>query len=126
MLLGDPIHNKCDSANVSVTGADIKLPPHISAPSPSSTSASRTAYTTSFESAENASTKSALAACDLDVLHATSAAIIDASRDTLVHADFENAMKVLTSWVPIQNEDLFMRVVKVEWKERKRRLEKGS
>ena len=60
--------------------------------------------------------------CDLDVLHATSAALIDASRDILICANFEIAMKVLTSWVPIQDEDLFMRVVKAEWKERKRRV----
>ena len=64
--------------------------------------------------------------CDLDVLHATSAALIDASRDILIDADFENVMKVLTSWVPIQDEDLFMRVVKAEWKERKRRVGKAA
>ena len=52
----------------------------------------------------------------LDVLHATSAALIDGMRDILLESDFENAMKVLTSWVPIQDEDLFMRVARIEWK----------
>lgn len=51
----------------------------------------------------------------LDVLHATSAALIDGTRDILLESDFENAMKVLTSWVPIQDEDVFMRVARAEW-----------
>ncbi|OCL04079.1 RabGAP/TBC [Glonium stellatum] len=58
---------------------------------------------------------------DLDVLHATSAALIDATREILLDSDFENAMKVLTSWVPIKDEDLLMRVAKAEWKMRKKR-----
>ncbi|EMC96002.1 hypothetical protein BAUCODRAFT_34769 [Baudoinia panamericana UAMH 10762] len=58
---------------------------------------------------------------DLDVLHATSAALIDATRDILLEADFETAMKVLTSFVPIQDEDLLMRVARTEWKLRKKR-----
>lgn len=82
---------------------------------------------TSTSAATNALTsKSDFMDCDLDVLHATSAALIDASRDILIDADFENVMKVLTSWVPIQDEDLFMRVVKAEWKERKRRVGKAA
>jgi hypothetical protein len=65
---------------------------------------------------------------DLDVLHATSAALIDATRDILVSSDFENAMKVLTSWIPIKDEDLLMKVANAEWKQRKRRAakEKGK
>lgn len=58
---------------------------------------------------------------DLDVLHATSAALIDATREILLDSDFENAMKVLTSWIPIKDEDLLMRVAKAEWKMRKKR-----
>ena len=58
---------------------------------------------------------------DLDVLHATSAALIDAMRDVLVDADFENAMKALTSWIPIRDEDVLMRVVKAEYKAAKKR-----
>jgi hypothetical protein len=58
---------------------------------------------------------------DLDILHATSMALIDATREILLDSDFENAMKVLTSWVPIRDEEMLMRVVKVEWKARKRR-----
>jgi hypothetical protein len=52
----------------------------------------------------------------LDILHATSAALIDGMRDILLDSDFENAMKVLTSWIPIKDEDLFMKVAKAEWK----------
>ncbi|KAJ9667796.1 hypothetical protein H2201_001982 [Coniosporium apollinis] len=58
---------------------------------------------------------------DLDVLHATSAALIDATREILLDSDFENAMKVLTSWIPVKDEDLLMKVAKAEWKQRKRR-----
>jgi len=57
----------------------------------------------------------------LDILHATSAALIDGMRDILLDSDFENAMKVLTSWIPIKDEDLFMRVAKAEWKVHKRK-----
>jgi len=58
---------------------------------------------------------------DLDVLHATSAALIDATREILLDSDFENAMKVLTSWIPINDEDLLMRVARTEYKLRKKR-----
>ena len=57
----------------------------------------------------------------LDILHATSAALIDGMRDILLESDFENAMKTLTSWIPIRDEDLFMRVTKVEYKLHKRK-----
>ena len=57
----------------------------------------------------------------LDVLHATSAALIDGMRDIILDSDFENSMKVLTSWIPIKDEDLFMRVAKAEWKVHKRK-----
>ena len=56
-----------------------------------------------------------------DILHATSAALIDGVGEILLESDFENAMKVLTSWVPIMDEELFMKVVKAEWKQRRRR-----
>ncbi|KAI9806634.1 MAG: hypothetical protein M1825_006091 [Sarcosagium campestre] len=57
----------------------------------------------------------------LDVLHATSAALIDATREILLDSDFENAMRVLTSWVPIKDEDLLMRVAQAEYKMKRRR-----
>lgn len=63
---------------------------------------------------------------DLDVLHATSAALIDATREILLDSDFENAMKVLTSWIPVRDEDLLMRVAKAEWKMRRRRATRGA
>lgn len=58
---------------------------------------------------------------DLDVLHATSAALVDATREILMDSDFENAMKVLTSWIPVKDEDLLMQVAHAEWKLRKKR-----
>ncbi|KAL8795632.1 MAG: hypothetical protein Q9195_001870 [Heterodermia aff. obscurata] len=57
----------------------------------------------------------------LDVLHATSAALIDGTREILLDSDFENAMKVLTSWIPIKDEELLMRVAKAEWKVHRRK-----
>jgi hypothetical protein len=58
---------------------------------------------------------------DLDVLHATSAALIDATREILLDSEFENAMKVLTSWIPIKDEDMLMKVANAEWRQRKKR-----
>jgi hypothetical protein len=52
----------------------------------------------------------------LDVLHATSAALIQALRDILLDSDYENTMKALTSWIPIKDEDMLMKVAKAEWK----------
>lgn len=71
--------------------------------------------------ADKATPRSSSFGTTLDVLHATSAALIDGTRDILLESDFENAMKVLTSWVPIQDEDLFMRVAKAEWKVHRRK-----
>ncbi|KAK5940103.1 hypothetical protein PMZ80_007521 [Knufia obscura] len=62
----------------------------------------------------------------LDVLHAASAALIDGMRGILLESDFENAMKVLTSWVPIRDEDLFMRVARAEWKMHQQRRRGGK
>jgi len=58
---------------------------------------------------------------NLDVLHATSAALLDGLQEMLLDSDFETAMKMLTSSVPLGREDVLMRVAKKEWKERKRR-----
>ncbi|KAK3387104.1 hypothetical protein B0H63DRAFT_149415 [Podospora didyma] len=53
----------------------------------------------------------------LDILHATSAALIHALRDVLLDSDFENAMKALTAWIPIKDEDLLMKVTRAEWRQ---------
>ncbi|KAK3706196.1 hypothetical protein LTR37_012897 [Vermiconidia calcicola] len=66
-------------------------------------------------------TNNAFGGADLDVLHATSAALIDATREIILDSDFENTMKVLTSFVPIKDEDLLMRVARTEWRLRKKR-----
>ncbi|KAM3075664.1 hypothetical protein ACMFMG_007797 [Clarireedia jacksonii] len=52
----------------------------------------------------------------LDIIHATSAALIDGTRDILLDSDFESAMKVLTSWIPVKDEEMLMKVTKAEWK----------
>jgi hypothetical protein len=52
----------------------------------------------------------------LDVLHATSAALIQGLREVLLGSDFENAMKSLTASVPIKDEDILLKVMKAEWK----------
>ena len=57
----------------------------------------------------------------LDIVHATSAALIDGTRDILLDSDFENAMKVLTSWIPVKDEELLMKVAKAEWKLHRRK-----
>jgi len=56
----------------------------------------------------------------LDVLHAASCALIDGTREILLDSDFENAMKVLTSWVPVRDEELFVRVMRAEWRGHRR------
>ena len=75
--------------------------------------------------ASHSTTSSSNFSGDLDVLHATSAALIDATREILLDSDFENAMKVLTSWIPIKDEDLLMKVAKAEYKMRKKRANAG-
>ncbi|KAG8528316.1 uncharacterized protein KY384_007233 [Bacidia gigantensis] len=57
----------------------------------------------------------------LDVLHACSAALIDGTKEILMDSDFENAMKVLTSWIPVRDEELLMNVARVEWKMKRRK-----
>jgi len=65
--------------------------------------------------------REAFGGADLDVLHATSAALVDATRDIILDTDFEGAMKTLTSFVPVRDEDMLMRVAKAEYKMRKKR-----
>lgn len=62
---------------------------------------------------------------ELNVLHATSAALIDGMREIVLESDFENAMKVLTSWVPIKDIELFMRVARAEYKVHRHRKKGG-
>jgi len=52
----------------------------------------------------------------LDILHATSAALMDALQEVLLDSDFENAMKALTSWIPVKDEEMLMKVTRAEWK----------
>ncbi|EFY99844.1 Rab GTPase-TBC domain protein [Metarhizium robertsii] len=83
----------------------------------SSPSSSARSTATPRSTMEKNSEAPALAlASGLDILHATSAALIQALREVLLDSDFENAMKALTSWIPIKDEDLLMKVAKAEWK----------
>ncbi|PKS12131.1 hypothetical protein jhhlp_001429 [Lomentospora prolificans] len=52
----------------------------------------------------------------LDVLHAAAAALMDALSEIILDSDFDNTMKVLTSWIPVKDEDLLMKVAKAELK----------
>ena len=52
----------------------------------------------------------------LDILHAAGCAIIDGTRERFLNSDFENVMKTLTSWIPVQDEEIFIRVVGAEWR----------
>lgn len=54
----------------------------------------------------------------IDILHATSAALMDAIRESVMHEDteFETLLKVLTGFIPIQDTEMFMNVVKAEYK----------
>jgi hypothetical protein len=62
----------------------------------------------------------------LEILHATSLAIIDTLHATLIDSDFENAMKSLTSWVPIKDEQRFLEIVQIEWKKHQNRQKKKA
>ncbi|RDW68340.1 Ypt of gyp1p [Coleophoma crateriformis] len=62
----------------------------------------------------------------LDILHAVSAALIDGTREILLDSDFENAMKVLTSWIPVKDEELLMKVTKAELKLHRRRKQSAE
>ncbi|GKT49475.1 TBC domain-containing protein C4G8.04 [Colletotrichum spaethianum] len=57
----------------------------------------------------------------IDILHATSSALIHALREVLLDSDFENAMKALTSWIPVKDEDMLMKVTRAEWKTRQKK-----
>jgi hypothetical protein len=52
----------------------------------------------------------------LDILHAVSSALLAGMREILVDADFEEAMKVLTSFVPVRDEEVLMQVAHGLWK----------
>jgi len=60
----------------------------------------------------------------LEILHATSLAIIDTLHSTLIDSDFENAMKSLTSWVPIKDEQRFLEIIQIEWRKHQSRQKK--
>lgn len=60
----------------------------------------------------------------LEVIHATSTAIILALSEHIVDSEFENAMKALTSFVPVKNDDLLMKVVRAEYKQHTNKMKK--
>lgn len=60
----------------------------------------------------------------LETIHATSTAIILALSEHIVDSEFENAMKALTSFVPVKNDDLLMKVVHAEYKQHMNKMKK--
>lgn len=52
----------------------------------------------------------------LDVIHAVGSALIEGTREILLDSDFENAMKVLTSWIPVKDEDMLMNITKLKFR----------
>lgn len=70
----------------------------------------------SSQNSEKPDTSNPVSIREYDILHATSAALAQALREVLLDSDFENAMKALTSWIPVKDEDLLMKVTKAEWK----------
>ncbi|KAI0161411.1 rab-GTPase-TBC domain-containing protein [Xylariaceae sp. FL1272] len=78
------------------------------------------------EVADHKSSKDYVSSAGLEILHATSLAIIDTLQPALADADFENAMKSLTSWVPIKDEQKFLEVVQIEWKKHQSRQKKKA
>ncbi|KAI4251963.1 MAG: hypothetical protein LQ352_004550 [Teloschistes flavicans] len=99
MLLGDPRHTESHLSSGKTTANGNGMMPNGD---------SKTSMHASYEGG-------------LDVLHAVSAALIDGTREILLDSDFENAMKVLTSWIPIRDEELLMHVAKAEWKMHRRK-----
>jgi hypothetical protein len=61
----------------------------------------------------------------LEVLHATALAIVDCHQENLLDSDFENAMKALTSWVPIRDVEHFIGVVQAEWRQHQSKQRKA-
>ncbi|KAI0479099.1 TBC domain-containing protein [Xylariaceae sp. FL0804] len=62
----------------------------------------------------------------LEILHATSLAIMDSLRSLLLDSDFENAMRALTSWIPIKDEQRFLQIVHIEWKKHQGKQKKKN
>lgn len=56
----------------------------------------------------------------LEIIHATSLGLMDALKERLLDSDFENVMKALTSWIPVQDEDHLMKTVRAELKAHKK------
>ncbi|KAK3297660.1 uncharacterized protein B0H64DRAFT_339545 [Chaetomium fimeti] len=106
MLLGD-----CPPEPTTTTTLT-PSPTTATAPSP----AYYTATTTPQPQQPQSDTTTSTLPKGLDILHATSAALIHALRDVLLDSDFENAMKALTAWIPVQDEDLLMKVARAEWR----------
>ncbi|KAH8677466.1 rab-GTPase-TBC domain-containing protein [Xylariales sp. PMI_506] len=61
----------------------------------------------------------------LEVLHASSTSLLLALSEHIVGSDFENAMKALTSFVPIKNDELFMKIVRAEYKHQQSKMRKA-
>lgn len=85
------------------------------APSPAPNAAA--ASSSKMDSGKGKSKNDDAATAHLDVLHASATALMDALSETILDSDFDNAMKVLTSWIPVKDEDLLMKVARAELKQ---------
>jgi len=93
-----------------------ECPPESSSTIAKSPPSSREGQRKTAEGDGSSTSAKAMTPKGLDVLHATSAALVHALRDVLLDSDFENAMKALTAWIPVKDEDLLMKVARAEWK----------
>ncbi|KAK9468391.1 rab-GTPase-TBC domain-containing protein [Lipomyces arxii] len=52
---------------------------------------------------------------DLSIVHSAALTLVDSMRESLVSADFESAMGLVSHYVDVQNDDLFMNVLEYEY-----------
>ncbi|KAM3472661.1 hypothetical protein MY5147_005173 [Beauveria neobassiana] len=110
LLLGDAAQGELPPTPAAAAAADSPTP------KPTSTTSHLSLPSMTKEKSATTAPSSSSSSSGLDVLHATSAAIIQALREVLLDSDFENAMKALTAWIPVKDEDLLMKVTRAEWK----------
>lgn len=127
ILLGDP--------NLSGHGSQNNIPRNITHSSVATTNTDAAAAKMSAMGSSSAAKKPEKDDPEpwygqLDILHAAGCTLIDAGREMIMGpkmsgaaeegegeaSDFENAMKVLTSFVPVRDEELFVKVLGVEWR----------
>ncbi|KJR86976.1 uncharacterized protein SPSK_01370 [Sporothrix schenckii 1099-18] len=118
MLLGDADNESLDGGSGRMS---LSRPGSRASTRPGTAATTRPGTATATTRPGTATADAAARPANLAILHATSTALIDGLQDVLSDADFENAMKAVTSWVPIKDVDLLMKVVHAEWKRYQKR-----